>query len=78
MIADAIRRVLNNTPLIRFIAAFLLAVMRRGEESYAAVLLAWLPQLSVGVENLRFGLLHMGFPGDLGGEHRLAAEPVRV
>jgi hypothetical protein len=62
MIADAIRLVLANTPLILFVAAFILAAARRGGETYAAALLAWLLLLSVGVENLWFGFLHMAFP----------------
>jgi hypothetical protein len=62
MIADALRLVLTNMPLIFFVAAFLLAAFRRGGETYAAALLAFLLLLSVGVENLWFGFLHMAFP----------------
>ncbi len=62
MIADALRLVLTNLPLIFFVAAFLLAAFRRDGETYAAALLAFLLLLSVGVENLWFGFLHMAFP----------------
>jgi hypothetical protein len=62
MLADALRLVLTNMPLIFFVAAFLLAAFRRGGETYAAALLAFLLLLSVGVENLWFGFLHMAFP----------------
>lgn len=63
MVADALRLILTNSPLILFAAAFVLAGVRRGEGSYAAALLAWLLLLSVGIENLWFGFLHMAFPG---------------
>jgi hypothetical protein len=63
MIGDAIRLVLTNSPTILFVAAFVCAWLVASSESFPARLLSWLLLLSVGVENVWFGCLHMALPG---------------
>jgi hypothetical protein len=63
MIGDAIRLVLTNSPTILFVAAFVCAWLVASSERFPARLLSWLLLLSVGVENVWFGFLHMAFPG---------------
>ena len=62
MLGEAIRFVLSNLPGFLFVAAFILASALRGPDFFPTRLLRWLLLLSVGVENLWFGLFHMIFP----------------
>ncbi len=62
MIGDAIRLVLTNLPTVLFVAAFVCAYAVQSPERFPARLLRWLLLLSVGVENVWFGFLHMAFP----------------
>lgn len=58
--AETIRFVLTNLPVILFFVALLIPIIRR--HSSATDYLAWLLLLSVGVDMLWAGLFHVFFP----------------
>lgn len=60
--ADVIRLVLSNVPIIMFVAAIVIAAIRRDGRPVAARLLNWMLLLSVGVESLWGGLFHVFAP----------------
>ena len=62
MIADIIRLILANLPLILFVLALVVAALRR-EPAPAERYLAWLLLLSVGVQGIWAGIFHIFFPG---------------
>ncbi len=62
MIADLIRLILENMPLILFVAAIAAALLLRHPGGLATRLLAWLLFLSVGVEAVWGGVFHVFFP----------------
>lgn len=68
MIADAIKFVLSNVPLIMFVAAMLVATVVRHPQPVAERYLAWLLLLSVGVDGIWAGIFHIFFPGVASGE----------
>ena len=68
MIADAIKLVVSNVPLIMFVAALLIATVVRRPQPTAERYLAWLLLLSVGLDGIWAGLFHIFFPGVASGE----------
>lgn len=62
MIADTIRLVIANLPLVLFVLALLVAAFRR-HPAPAERYLAWLLLLSVGVQGIWAGFFHIFFPG---------------
>lgn len=63
MIADAIKLVVSNVPLIMFVAAILIATVARRPAPVAERYLAWLLLLSVGIDGIWAGVFHIFFPG---------------
>ena len=68
MIADAIRLVLSNVPLIMFIAALLIAYFAKRPQSTAERYLSWLLLLSVGIDGIWAGIFHVFFPAIASGQ----------
>ncbi len=63
MVADSIRFVLTNLPLILFVVALAVAFLTRRPEATAERYLAWLLLLSVGIDGIWAGIFHVFFPG---------------
>jgi hypothetical protein len=61
MIADTIRLILSNIPLILFVLALVIATLRR-HPAAAERYLAWLLLLSVGLGGIWAGVFHIFFP----------------
>jgi hypothetical protein len=68
IIADAIKLVVSNVPLIMFVAAMLIATIVRRPAAIAERYLAWLLLLSVGIDGIWAGIFHIFFPGIASGE----------
>ena len=68
MIADAIKLVVSNVPLIMFVTAILVATIVRRPAPVAERYLAWLLLLSVGIDGIWAGIFHIFFPGVASGE----------
>jgi hypothetical protein len=62
MIAESIRFVLMNIPLVMFVAALGAASALRSPLRWSERYLAWLLLLSVGVDSLWAGIFHVFFP----------------
>lgn len=75
MIADAIKLVLSNVPLIMFVAAMLIATLVRRPAPVAERYLAWLLLLSVGIDGIWAGVFHIFFPGVASGAIGWDASP---
>ena len=68
MIADAIKLVVSNVPLIMFVVAILVATIVRRPQPTAERYLAWLLLFSVGIDGIWAGIFHIFFPGVASGE----------
>ena len=62
MIANTIGFVLRNLPAFLFVAALVVATLRRGHESIAERFLSWILLLPIGVTGLWAGITHLFFP----------------
>lgn len=62
MIADAIRLVLTNVPLLLFLLAILAAGLRRQDGPAAERYLSWILLLSVGLQGIWAGIAHIFQP----------------
>lgn len=62
MVAESIRFVLTNVPLIMFVAAIAIASVTRSPASASQRYLSWLLLLAVGVDSLWAGIFHVFFP----------------
>ena len=62
MVADAIGFVLRNLPAFLFVAAIVVAAVRRGYESIAERFLSWILLLPIGVTGLWAAITHIFFP----------------
>lgn len=60
--AAIIQLLLSNLPAIMFVAAILIALVRRDDRPFASRLFDWLLLLSVGVVSLWAGAFHVFFP----------------
>jgi hypothetical protein len=63
MVAEAIGFALRNLPALLFVAALVVATVRRGQGSVAERLLSWILLLPIGVTGLWAGITHVCFPG---------------
>ena len=68
MIADAIKLVVSNVPLIMFVTAIQVATIVRRPAPVDERYLAWLLLLSVGIDGIWAGIFHIFFPGVASGE----------
>ncbi|HEY5209732.1 MAG TPA: DUF6790 family protein [Stellaceae bacterium] len=62
MIRDLVGFVLRNLPGLLFVAALILAAIRRRPAAFAERFLAWLLLLPIGVTGLWAGISHVFFP----------------
>jgi hypothetical protein len=62
ILAAVIEFTLTNLPSILFVAALVIATVRRQPQSGAERYLTWLLLLAVGVENVWAGVFHIAFP----------------
>lgn len=62
MIADAIRFVLTNAPLLLFLLALIAASLRRQDGPAAERYLSWILLLSVGLQGIWAGITHVFLP----------------
>jgi len=62
MVADAIRFVLRNLPVLLFVLALVIAAAQRGHGSAAERFLSWILLLPIGVAGLWAGVFHVFFP----------------
>lgn len=63
MIATAIQFVLEHVPVILFLLALAIPLIRRHHGPLAPQLLAWMLLLAVGVSYIWAGIFHVFFPG---------------